>query len=183
MPQFRLIKKKKQGAENSKEPKNGLAILAQSLGVDATLPVFTSIRRKEKPALTVNTQLPATWTPPTTPSDFKSHDEDPHTPIRAFDLPLSPPQTARRPTFTPPNTPTVPELPRRKSSFTSFFLTPRQRKLEDIRLGKLPAVVSDSEISPPTSRVSTSTEDGEIQDPSSSTTYNCRSRVKRSASE
>jgi hypothetical protein len=185
MPHFKLIKKKKQVAENpANDLKNGLSVLAQSLGVNTPLPVFTSIRRKEKPSLTINTQLPANWTPPSSPPDFKtSHGEDPRALVQALELPLSPPQTARRPTYTPPNTPTAPELPRRKSSFTSFFLTPRQRKLEDIRLGKLPAVVSDSEISPPTSRVSTSTEDGEIQDPSSSTTYNRRSRVKRSASE
>lgn len=184
MPHFRLIKKKKQVSEKSNDPKNGLSILAQSLGVDTTLPVFTSIRRKEKPSLTINTQLPANWTPPSTPPDFKiSRDEDPRILASVLELPISPPQTARRPTSTPPNTPTIPELPRRKSSFTSFFLTARQRKLEDIRLGKLPAVASDSEISVPTTRVSTSTEDDEIQDPSSSNTYNRRSRVKRSASE
>jgi hypothetical protein len=185
MPHLRLIKKKKQVAENpGNDAKDGLSILAQSLGVDTTLPVFTSIRRNEKPSLTINTKLPANWTPPSTPPDFKpSNDDNPTTLVKALEFPLSWPQTAHRPTSTPPNTPTVPEPPRRKSSFTSFFLTPRQRKLVDIRLGKLPAVASDSEVSPPTSRVSISTEDGEIQDPSSSTTYNDRSKVKLSASE
>jgi len=191
-----LIKTKKhaKSPEKSRKPKNfkiGLSLFAQSLGVDASLPVFSSVRRKEKPFLTINTQFTLKWIPPSSSESWKPSLHEHTRKAGKEQLGLFPPKTNSGGTAsgssTLPNSPTSTSahtLVPRKSSLTSlFFMTPRQRKLQEIRLGKLPAVASDLDLSL-TSKTSISSEETpmeiEIEDPSCSTTYNRRSRVGRS---
>jgi hypothetical protein len=184
MGHFALLRRKKHAETPEKSTKTGFSLFAQSLGVDtALIPVFTSARKKEKPfSLRINTHFPANWTPPSSPDSSKTSTDEPNSGkvIKTLELPLSPQKsgTGPAPSSTPPNSPISNSVPRRKSSLTSlFFMTPRQRKLQEIRLGKQPAVVSDSEL-----RLSISSDEipTEIEDPSSSTTYSRRQRVKES---
>jgi len=198
MGHFALIKREKcaKGPEKSpqrKDLKIGLSLFVHSLGVVISLPVFTSVKRNEKPFLTVNTRFPANWTPPSGPKSWKTTPREQSRKAVKAQLHLSPSKTngsaSAAGSSGPPNSPTsgsANTLPPRKSSLTCLlFMTARQRKLQEIRLGKLPAVALDSELTL-ASRTSTSSEgtrtDIEIEDPSCSTTYSRRSSVGRSHS-
>jgi hypothetical protein len=152
-----------------------------------------------KQPLVINTTLANASTPPTPPptpneSPSKENGSDngatvPRTGRRASVPNIGSVFTRRGSIPTPPQSPrsgspTKPPslLSQRQKSFTSFFKTPRQRKLEQIREGKLP----DLEVLPVLNKQLPSTPPSdddafplaEILDPSSSTTYNPENRVK-----
>jgi hypothetical protein len=147
---------------------------ALAAAIEALQGPTTESRSRERPMLYINTLVP---TPPPTPDT-------------AFQAPETSPGSSNSSTFhrrhslpnslrTPPSP--SPSSPQRKSSIASlnFLKTARQRRLQEIREGKLPA-------SPTTSEENITVEDEEelapeeIQDPSSSTTYNPENRRKSS---
>jgi hypothetical protein len=145
-----------------------------------------------KPVLSIETNVANNITPPPTPSEspqpgnmssmgFHNGSQEKRgstrSIIRSTQGGTTPPQSpaSKSPLGAKPH-------PRTPFSSLTLFRTPRQRKLREIRKGKLPAIItaefSRTSLSSPilsdTDSVPT-----EIYDPSSSTTYNSRTRSKK----
>lgn len=182
MGHFSLTKKKgNDGAELSRNTKAGIVIFNIA---------FSRPNETKQPALKIDTRIANNLTPPPTPTSPQS--------VKGY--PFGSPKWSHHGTATPNNSPmsnasrlssgsassqsttykSQTQSPRRKSfPLLSMFKTPRQRKLQEIREGKLPDIQPDPEnnrnsmssVSSDVNSVPT-----EICDPSSSTTYSPTNR-------
>jgi hypothetical protein len=148
-----------------------------------------------KPPLCINTDIANAFTPPPTPSDGSqsqsgSGTSSPGKKGKYSSAGISPEtnKSAIESAITPPQSPTSSNLngtifPRRSSlTSLSLFKTPRQRKLQEIRQGKLPAISLETEISCRSTPCTSSDNEPvltEICDPSSSTTYSPSTRFSK----
>lgn len=142
---------------------------------------------QQRPTLRINTAIP---TPPPTPDSSYQVLPSSSTSTRPSSLFERRPSSIKSVQTPTSSSPVTSPTSRRRSSVTSlnFLKTPRQRKLQEIREGKLPAKMSD-EIETPTATAPATEEKQEkellpedICDPSSSTTYNPENRRKKSLS-
>jgi len=188
MGHFFLMKKKGNDAVNSNNTKIGISIFKIGFSSQRTDPQNAFIM----PSLKIDTRLANNLTPPPTPVESPQSGKG-----NPFGLPKW--SSSQNTSFksrissrlssasTPPHSPKSksPTIPsQRKKSFTplSLLKTPRQRKLQEIREGKLPAIQSD----PEDNRNSTSSTSSDVDsiptemcDPSSSTTYSPRNRQRK----
>lgn len=212
---FFSLKKKKKGAEcetgDKKSRKPSISSFLQSRGrnkqgSEPLSPSSVSSSQNvapTRPILTINT---SPLTPPRTP------DDSPHSPksvsgqqslyqrrtseprVHFNDDPrfslITPPQSPKS-SLKSSNTSPKREAATRSKSFVSFFESPRNRKLREIREGKRPSVSSDldNDVSPGSDHDSEglATSDAEsltegICDPSGSTTYSSSFRRRRKLS-
>jgi hypothetical protein len=192
MGNFSLAKKKVNDniVEISTNPKNTVTVFKFGFPQRRTSQdpnLRSSQNASAKPVLSIKTNVVNNLTPPLTPSESPrsgkrgSHNWAPErrasTPsIRRFTPGTTPPQS--------PISKTPDAKPQNRTRFTSLtlFRTPRQRKLQEIREGKLPAIIDPefrrTSISSATS-IDTDSIPTEICDPSSSTTYNRRTISKK----
>jgi len=199
MGHFSLTKDKvnEKIAGKSKNSKNGVTIFKfgfsqRRRSQDRNLK--SSQNASAKPVLSIETNVANNLTPPPTPSESpqpgKGSSMGSHRWSREQRT-SNPGFIRSTPVTTPPQSPTSKsprrEKPQRRTPFSSLTLlrTPRQRKLQEIREGKLPAIMD-----PEFSRTSTSSSiwsdtdsiPTEICDPSSSTTYTPRIASKKQSS-
>ena len=186
---FSLTKQKgnDNSAKNFESSKNSTLVFKFGfpLRKSQDLNLKSSESPSKQPILSIDRIVADNLTPPPTPSDSPQASKE-----TSIDCSASTPNIfyKGRISPTPPQSPTS-NSPgsgpsQRRSSFgsVSLFRTPRQRKLQEIQDGKLPAILCDSELR----RNSKSSGDSdsiptEICDPSSSTTYSPRNRQTRSS--
>jgi len=190
MGHFPLTKKKKfnaSGEGSSTNSKNGITIFKFGFSQEKESQngnLKSPQNASRKPILVIDTNITDNLTPPPTPPESQqsgkrisigSHNWTPEQ--RA----LTPSLTRSTPGTTPPQSPaskshTSPK-PQGRTSLSSLalFRTPRQRKLQEIREGKLPAILDPAfGRTYTTSSSDTHSIPPKICDPSSSTTYNPR---------
>lgn len=193
MGYFSLVKKKTNDIANKDANMGFTSTKVGSSFCQASPELDQSPRKRKptsfKPPLSINTDIASAFTPPLTPSDSSqsrrgSWGNSPGKRGRdkSAGVLLKTPQSTVESTITPPQSPSSRKSGgttfTRRTSLTSLSLlkTPRQRKLQEIRQGKLPAISPEIEIRP-----STSSDDEpcltEICDPSSSTTYSPSTRL------
>lgn len=148
-----------------------------------------------KPILSIETNVVSNITPPLSPSESPpsgkrsstgSHNrsQEKRTSTRNMIRSISSTTPPQSPASKSP--PSAKPYPRKSFGSLTLFRTPRQRKLQEIREGKLPAISN-----PECGRTSTSSSKSsetdpiltEIYDPSSSTTYNPRTQSKKQSSK
>jgi len=158
------------------EPTEAVATPTMSIPVKALFPV--SISHPKRPALRIDTGTP---TSPSTPQSIHESPEASSSSTITFSSYRrrhSFPNSLRTSSSSSTNS-TAQSSPLRKSSLTSlsFLKTPRQRRLQEIRQGKLPATMSDN-VNELDSQDENELLPEDIYDPSSSTTYNPENRHK-----